>query len=46
MENEKFIDEGKMMYHNFVQVTLEHPYVLALIKKNHQQQLRLCCWSV
>ena len=33
MENEKFIDEGKMMYHNFVQVTLEHPYVLALIKE-------------
>ena len=33
VENEKFIDEGKMMYHNFVQVTLEHPYMLALIKE-------------
>ena len=33
MEKEKFVDEGKMMYHNFVQVTLEHPYVLALIKE-------------
>lgn len=33
MENEKYIDEGKMMYHNFVQVTLEHPYLLSLIKE-------------
>lgn len=31
--NERFVDEGKLMYTNFVQVTLEHPYMLALIKE-------------
>lgn len=31
--NEKFVDKGKLMYNNFVQVTLEHPYMLALIKE-------------
>ena len=33
MEKEKFVDEGKLMYRNFVQVTLEHQYMLALIKE-------------
>lgn len=31
--NEKFVNEGKLVYTNFVQVTLEHPYLLSLIKE-------------
>lgn len=31
--NEKFVDKGQLVYTNFVQVTLEHPYMLALIKE-------------